>query len=64
MIRELQKLAGDLQAASRQNKIEDFFNGSDELSSLDSHNEALNNIITDLTVGDGNPIFHSGNDYR
>jgi hypothetical protein len=64
MIRELKKLAGDLEAASRQNKIEDFFNGGDELSSLDSHNEALNDIITDLTVGDGNPIFHSGNDYR
>ena len=63
--RELQKLAGDLEVASRQNKLEAFFNSDDDLSSLDSHTEALNNIIADLTVSDRNPIFFpSGNDYH
>ncbi|KIM71676.1 hypothetical protein PILCRDRAFT_750877 [Piloderma croceum F 1598] len=65
LVEELQKLADDLETASRQNKIEVFFYGGDELSSLENHNEALNNIITDLTVSDGNRIiFHSGHDYH
>jgi hypothetical protein len=49
-IRELQKLACDLEKASKQNKIEAFFNSDDDVSSLDNHNETLTNITTDLTV--------------
>jgi len=49
LIKELQELASDLESASRQNKVEAFFNGDDDLFSLNKHNESLNNIIADLT---------------
>jgi hypothetical protein len=55
--RELRDLARDLESASKQNKLEAFFNSDDDVSSLDSHNESLNFIIADLTVSNRNPIF-------
>jgi hypothetical protein len=63
--RELQELASDLESASKQNKLEAFFNGDDELFSLDRHNESLNIVIADFTVSNHNPIFlpSGSNDY-
>jgi hypothetical protein len=50
LLGELRDLARDLESASKQNKLEAFFNSDDDVSSLDSHNESLNFIIADLTV--------------
>ena len=48
--RELQALTSDLESASRQNKVVAFFNSEDDVTSMESHDQSLTDIITDLTV--------------
>jgi len=50
LIEELQALTSDLESASRQNKVVAFFNSDDDVSSMESHDQTLTGIITDLTA--------------
>jgi hypothetical protein len=59
LTRELQELDSDLKSASKQNKLEAFFNGDDELFSIDRHNESLSNVVADFTFALANSTHQS-----
>jgi len=59
LTKELQELDSDLKSASKQNKLEAFFNGDDELFSLDRHNESLSIVVADFTFALANATHQS-----
>jgi hypothetical protein len=55
--RELDKLADDIDRASRQGKIPAFFNSADDSSAVTGHVQTLDSIVGDMTVsGSANQI--------
>ncbi|KAG6915976.1 hypothetical protein DXG01_009028 [Tephrocybe rancida] len=49
LVEELHDLASDMAKSSKANKLEAFFNSNDDVSTFDSHNDTLSDIISDLT---------------
>ncbi|KAJ7819204.1 hypothetical protein B0H14DRAFT_3147569 [Mycena olivaceomarginata] len=59
LLRELVLITKDLDAARSQGKLNQFFNGADNVSSLETHNMALAKMIADSTLATVNKVLRS-----
>ncbi|KAJ7325555.1 hypothetical protein DFH08DRAFT_886877 [Mycena albidolilacea] len=59
LLRELVLITKDLDAARSQGKLNQFFNGADNASSLETHNMALAKMIADSTLATVNEVLRS-----